>query len=315
MFYRSENNIDALIAKGRFDAAAKELRRRLDREPRDTQLRQQLGDVLGRAGRPSQAISVLAPLVHEYARMGLSTKAIAVVKKIQRLDPARADTDQLISKVQIQAQRPPNALPLSTVDSDIDNYEMSDRREEASRLPAYHETFSVVPDSQPKEEPASDPTIPVATSKLDDNWLEKVAARSNFRWSPILSHLSSHDLSRVIGRVSLLTKHAGSIIYGQGDPADSLFILATGFARAFDRIAGDPYRQTAVFEEGQFFGEEAFFAPAEGRKVTVTAARDCELLELDLPTLHSILQEQHGVLDRLESVYRGRPWTRYEMAM
>ena len=70
-----------------------------------------------------------------------------------------------------------------------------------------------------------------------------------------------------------------------------------------------------VFEEGQFFGEEAFFAPENGRKTTVTAAYDCELLELDLITLRKILQEHHSVLDQLEGIYRGRPWTSYELAI
>ena len=48
--------------------------------------------------------------------------------------------------------------------------------------------------------------------------------------------------------------------------------------------------------------------PDAGRMTTVTAASDCELLEIDIPTLREILLAHHDVLDQLEGVYRCRPW-------
>lgn len=289
MWFRSEEDIDVLIAKGKLDKASKLLRERLNKNPESAQARQQLGDVLGRAGRRDEAIQVLAPLIHQFTQQGFSTKAIAVVKKIQRLDPNRSDIDRLIEKVKDQTDSAADAPPL---------------------ISAHNSAYVQV--SSDADELKSPRQVPAATSKVESDWLAKATARSNFHWSPILKDLSGLELSHAIRGVNLLTKHSGSIIYGRGDAADSLYILATGFARAFVRDTGDPYRQAAVIEEGQFFGEEAFFSPLRGRVTTVTAACDCELLELSLPVLHEILKEQHEVLDRLESAYRSRPWTLYE---
>ena len=111
MWFKSDEDIDTLIAKGKLTRAAKLLREQLQSKPKSTRLRQQLGDVLGRAGKPEEAISVLAPLVHEFAKQGFSTKAIAVVKKIQRLDPGRKDTDQLVQRVRHEAEAPPAINP------------------------------------------------------------------------------------------------------------------------------------------------------------------------------------------------------------
>lgn len=292
MWFKSREDVDVLIAKGKYSQAARLLRAELEKDPSNTRLRGQLGDVLGRANRPEEAVTVLAPLVHELAEQGFSSKAIAVVKKIQRLDPSRDDIDRLIEKVRRQAEEPEGESPQlirGYVGSAIDA---------GSTIPTTA--------SPAKRE------IPTATSKVESNWMDQAASRSDFHWSPILSRLSSFDLRSTIGRLRLLTKHSGSIIYGQGDPATSLFVLATGFARAFERDDG-PYRQVAVFEEGQFFGEEAFFAPHNGRLTTVTAAHDCELLELDLETLREILREDHGAMEQLEGVHRERPWSSREV--
>ena len=282
MWFRAEEDINVLIAKGKLEKASRILTRKLDSEPRNTRIRQLLGDVLGRAGRSDEAIEVLAPLVKEYTEDGFATKAIAVVKKIQRLDPTRPDVDRLIERVQSEAEEPiTEALPL------VRGFD---------------------PDPEPEVEPTPSPrNRPEATSSLDRDWFKKAAGRADFHWSPILNQLSRHELIETIGSLTLIIKHSGSIIYGEGDPANSLFVLATGFARAFERSTGR-YQQAEVFEEGQFFGEEAFLSPDAGRMTTVTAASDCELLEIDLVTLREIMLTHHDVLDQLEGVFRCRPW-------
>ena len=55
MWFRAENNIDTLIAKGKLDKATALLKEKLELEPNNTTMRQQLGDVLGRAGKTEQA--------------------------------------------------------------------------------------------------------------------------------------------------------------------------------------------------------------------------------------------------------------------
>ena len=314
MWFRAEEDINVLIAKGKLERAAKILSRKLDSEPRNTRIRQLLGDVLGRAGRSDEAIEVLAPLVKEYTEDGFATKAIAVVKKIQRLDPTRSDVGRLIERVQVEAEEPiTEALPLvrgydpepEAVVIGASVFETPPSEAPSSATPPSEAPSSAPPFS--KSAPAPRRSKPEATSSLDRDWFKKAAGRADFHWSPILNQLSRHELIETIGSLTLIIKHSGSIIYGEGDPANSLFVLATGFARAFERSTGR-YQQAEVFEEGHFFGEEAFLAPDAGRMTTVTAASDCELLEIDLVTLREIMLTHHDVLDQLEGVFRCRPW-------
>jgi hypothetical protein len=65
----------------------------------------QLADVLVLAGKPREAVAVLAPLADEYAREGFAAKAVAVLKKIQKIDPSRRDTEQKLASLIQEKQR------------------------------------------------------------------------------------------------------------------------------------------------------------------------------------------------------------------
>jgi hypothetical protein len=68
-------------------------------------LRLQLGDVLALAGRDKEAVQILAPLADEFAREGFAAKAVAILKKIQKLDPGRRDVDAKLAALIEQKQR------------------------------------------------------------------------------------------------------------------------------------------------------------------------------------------------------------------
>ncbi len=91
--YSADHEVDNLIAKGRYSRAIKLLRERLEARPRDVQLRQKLADTLARDGGEREAVTLLEPLVEWYANDGFLAKAMAIVKKIQRIDPEHHDLD------------------------------------------------------------------------------------------------------------------------------------------------------------------------------------------------------------------------------
>ncbi len=279
----AQGDIDRLVARGKLERAIELLEEQLREAPESVGCRQQLGDILGRAGHKQRAIAVLAPLIDAFATDGFTAKAIAVIKKLERLDPKRVDTGHLIAKVRRQAE-PSEPVPL---------------------VPAHLESETIT--LEPLPDDGGD--RPEATSMIDADWFEQVESRRpTFGWSPLLDDLPPATFDAVAGSLILLVKNPGSIIFGQGERATSVFVLANGFARAYRRSASERYRQALVFEEGQFFGEEALFEPDARRPITVTAAAECELLEIDPGALARIVAANPEARDELEAVYEQRPW-------
>ena len=103
--YGSGKDVDRLIAKGKYAKAARVLRQMLDKHPSDAHLRKKLADVLTQAGDRRAAAVILEDMVSELADDGFLTKAIAVVKKIQRIDPERSDLDDKLAGLVQQRER------------------------------------------------------------------------------------------------------------------------------------------------------------------------------------------------------------------
>lgn len=97
--YRAGEDVDRLIAKAKYAKAGKLLRGMLAVNPADMHLRKKLADVLSLDGRRKEAAELLERMVDEFADDGFFTKAIAVVKKIQRIDPERGDLDDKLTGI------------------------------------------------------------------------------------------------------------------------------------------------------------------------------------------------------------------------
>lgn len=83
---------EKLAARGKLDAAIKEYRRALDLAPNDTNTLNRLGDLLVRVNRIDEAIDVYQQIAEHFAQDGFFLKAIAIFKKVNRLDPQRTQT-------------------------------------------------------------------------------------------------------------------------------------------------------------------------------------------------------------------------------
>jgi hypothetical protein len=92
-------SVGALIARRKYARAIEVLREELSFGAGDPRVRLQLADVLVSAGRGSEAVPILIGLADDYANEGAGAKAIAVLKKIQRLAPQRNDISRRIAKL------------------------------------------------------------------------------------------------------------------------------------------------------------------------------------------------------------------------
>ena len=264
-------DVDQLIARGRLRQAIKELRRQVAAAPDRASLALRLADVLARDDQPDEAVGVLMPLVDRFAKEGFVAKAVAVLKKIERLDPERAESARRL----------------------IARFSSIEGRLQAASAP-------VIKPATVEPPPAKLPKVPPRTSehRLAEDWLAAAKDRDGVSFSPLFEDLKPRQLESVIGALALVIKHPGAIIFSQGEPGASLFILASGAARVYVLEASGKNRQVGVIEEGAFFGA-ASLVHGLPRSATIVAAATCELLELDRKAFQAISREHATVRDRI----------------
>lgn len=116
--------------------------------------------------------------------------------------------------------------------------------------------------------------------------------------SPLFKDFSVDEMIAVIQGLNLLTFKRGQVILRQGEPGNSLYMLSSGTVKAFVKKDGKQV-PVAELEEGAFFGEMSILT-GNPRTASIVALEDCELLELDRPTLDGITQSHPHVMDVLK---------------
>jgi len=84
-------NAEKLVAKGKIDAAIKEYERLLEESPNDVNTLNRIGDLWVRINRNDEAVKVFTKIADHYSKDGFFLKAIAIYKKINKLDPSKLE--------------------------------------------------------------------------------------------------------------------------------------------------------------------------------------------------------------------------------
>jgi tetratricopeptide (TPR) repeat protein len=79
------------VAKGKIEPAIKEYERLLDDNPNDVNTLNRIGDLWVRINRNDEAAKVFSKIAEHYSKDGFFLKAIAIYKKINKLDPSKLD--------------------------------------------------------------------------------------------------------------------------------------------------------------------------------------------------------------------------------
>src|SRR3954447_2462717 len=82
---------EKLVAKGKIEPAIKEYERLLEDNPNDVNTLNRIGDLWVRINRNEEAVKVFGRIADHYSRDGFFLKAIAIYKKINKLDPSKLD--------------------------------------------------------------------------------------------------------------------------------------------------------------------------------------------------------------------------------
>ncbi len=327
LFGGGGTDLNTLISRKKYGKAIEIIKSQLKVRQSDPRLRMQLADVLALAGGGREAVTVLLGLADEYAREGFAAKAIAVLKKAEKIDPGRRDVEKKLAllikegraeRPAAPASRPPLELGMEEIDigmapisapatpaapdfetefageavaepeeSGIQAPEMS---EEAFRLGV----LNVLGDALESSSAAA--AVAEATTK---GAAKAPAPKSAGVESPLFEEFTQDELVEVIHGLQLVSFGPGDIIITEGEAGSSLFVLTSGLAKAFVRNQSGKHQFVRELREGDFFGEISILS-GKPRTATVTAASPCDLLELDRATLDAIAQTKPRVWDVLK---------------
>jgi len=271
-----DDSIPELIKRKRYGRAIELVRVDLEKQPANERLRQQLAELLHLDGKTGEAIEVLKSVADGYAHQGFTVKAIAILKKIQRLDPEDSETDSKLTT-------------------------MISERESQMVSPA--EVFGTTDGA----EPSSD--IEIGMELVDDDVepasAQPAPAAGGLEATPLFASFSREELLAVVRGFELQTYEPGDIVVAAGEPGDSLFVIAAGVVKAFVKDEVGHYSMVREMGEGDFFGEISILS-GKARTATITAAEWSELLELDRAALDRICVDHPKVREVLQDFYNQR---------
>lgn len=84
-------NAEKLVAKGKIEPAIKEYEHLLDDNPNDVNTLNRIGDLWVRINNTNEAVKTFSKIADHYAKDGFFLKAIAIYKKINKLDPSKLE--------------------------------------------------------------------------------------------------------------------------------------------------------------------------------------------------------------------------------
>ncbi len=292
-----KRDVNQLIARGQYPKAIKVIQKHLRDEPKSIHLRKMLADVLERDGQKRRSIEVLEGLVQEFSSEGFVTKAIAVLKKIQRIDPEQSDAEEMLDtliKIRSRDKNLRQARPAPRADVPAGR--------QAQRFPK----LRLRPKRKAPAVEAVDEGMDTSVIMPSEFWFEEAAeGRDGFNWSPLFNDFSPKELAAMIGGLRLLIKKPGSIVYTEGEPGDSLFVLSSGSVRVYRRDGTGHNDQVAVLHEGEVFGTPSVLS-AQPRNRTIIALTECELLELHKSTFEGIAKSHPRVAQLVRELHDQR---------
>jgi diguanylate cyclase (GGDEF)-like protein len=107
--FDSLREVDSLLARRRFGRAAELLRAASESRPDDLGLKLRLADALALDGRKAEAATLLEQVAIGFADRGFNAKAIAVLKKLQRVAPDFARVEAKVAD-RLSGERSPSGL-------------------------------------------------------------------------------------------------------------------------------------------------------------------------------------------------------------
>ncbi len=269
------------IVKKEYAKAVQAYRAQIAAQPNNYVLNQKVADVLCMAGKDRDALADYSIAADGYSREGFFIKAIAILKKMQKIDPGNTTIESRLNTLaKSGASSPSIAVPQAappSPDGAVGGDELSLDME-------------VLDDS---------PTIPVAAEDQGPPTASRMAV------TPLFSELQPDELQGVVARLRHRSFPTGSVLVSEGDPGDSLFVLSQGRVKVTTRGPNAKPVDLAELKEGDFFGEVSLLT-GKPRTATIVSIEDTEVLELTRDDLQTLEESHPRVREVIKEFYERR---------
>jgi hypothetical protein len=322
-----EESIDELIRRKRYGKAVKLLRAELEKRKGDRRLRLRLGEILVLAGERVEGVKLLSKVADDMALHGQVAQAIAVLKKIETIEPGREDVEEKLAYL-VERRANPSFDPWKRAGGGESGSEGADGGDLEIGLeiearfdppPASADVPGDGPGETAAEDAAEDAGEDVTADTLRSEILALIEdtfntpavataappAKGEVVDTPLFKSLRRDELVALIHGLRLLAFEPGQIIVSEGESGASLFVVTRGIVRAYVRNTAQQQVQVRRLEEGDFFGEISVLSGGP-RTATITAGSRCELLELDKATLDGIAETHPHVREVLQQFHDQR---------
>lgn len=273
-------DLDKYLAAKDYSRALVAVAAELESNPGKFNLLLRQAEILGQAGDPQEAIKVYRKLARRYARDGFYAKAIALYKKVLKLDPSLDDVHKELAQLieQDRATRAP----------------FKDRRQQAAPAPTKPPAAAVRPQPEPAQ---PEPAIPQPAQSRQE--IKELQASSLF------ASFGEKALEQILTLTELRTYHPGETIVAEGDQGSSLFLIVSGAVNVFTSSSNGALLPLAELSAGDFFGEVSLLT-GKPRTATITAKEPVAAIELDAVSLDRIAAHHPEVRTVLEDFYKRR---------
>lgn len=127
------------------------------------------------------------------------------------------------------------------------------------------------------------------------NYLRKV---------PLFASLDDAILEKLEKSVNLKSYNQGDVIFSEGDPGDSMYVIRTGFVK-ITKKHGDKDQIIAYLSQGNYFGEMALLE-VDKRSATISAFTKVEVLRVIKEDFNSLLDENPKLAERVKDIVTER---------
>lgn len=130
-----------------------------------------------------------------------------------------------------------------------------------------------------------------------------------------VSTLDEQTLSEIETQLEWIDLKRGQILFRQGDPSDSIFILVAGRLRAHLETKSGEHKVLSDIVQGEIIGEMGFFTQ-EARSACICALRNSTVVKVDRPIFEALIKKSPDVMmaivrrliSRLQRTYEKHPY-------
>ena len=112
---------------------------------------------------------------------------------------------------------------------------------------------------------------------------------------PVLASLPQNERQKLVAGLRRQIYRRDEVIFHQGDPADTLHLIAAGHVSVRVTLPGGEFVVVAILGPGEAFGEIALVGSPHARSATVIAFEQCETLSLSRDEFHRLRTSYPGV--------------------